>query len=240
MKVLFSLTSFVCISLCLCFTTDTKTSSYVGYGYDLKSNRPIYNEYHEEEWVDGKHVTTTTVYKNEKGVVMASRKLKFSQGSETPGYRLDVKKTGYYEGAEIIKSGVRVYAFDEEAKKESSKMLEVPSPFVIDGGFNYFIKKRWESIVAGKTVSFYFVVPARLDYYHFRARKVSNLKEKGHNAMLVILEPDNFVLRSIVQPIKVTYDLASKRILKYEGISNIPGPEDRNFDIRLVYPELGA
>lgn len=227
--------------MCLCFTNDNDTkNSYVGYGYDLKSNKVIYNEYHTELFKEGKHVSTSTVYKNDKGLVMASRSLNFAGGSEAPTYRLDVKKTGYYEGATVTKGAVKVFNYDLEAKKEVSKTISVPAPYVIDGGFNYFVKRKWADVVAGKSVTFNFVVPARLDYYKFRVRKTANVKEKGHNAMVVVLEPDNFVLRSIVDPIKVTYDLATKRIIKYEGISNIPGNSDRNFDIKLVYPELGA
>ncbi len=230
------------VLVCFGFTVnnDTKISSYIGHAYDLKSNKPIYDEFHDEEWVGGKHVSTTTLYKDPKGTLMGSRKLTFSSGQESPGYRLDVKRHGYYEGATPGSNGVRIFHFDCEAKKEVSKTLNVPAPYVIDGGFNYFIKRKWDAVVAGKIVSFNFVVPARLDYYKFRVRKVSNLTEGGKAAMLVVLEPDNFVLRSIIDPIKITYDLASHRIIKYEGISNIPGSGDRNLEAKLLYPKLGA
>lgn len=228
--------------LFFCFTTannDIKIKSYVGHAYDIASNKAIYDEYHEEQFVGEKHVSTTTIYKNVGGTILAKRKLNFSNGFESPGYRLDVLKSGYYEGANVSANTVKVFHYDMEEKKEHSKTLTVPSPFVIDGGFNYFIKRKWNTVMEGKPVVFNFVVPARLDFYKFRIRKEKTFQDKGRNAVLIILEPDNFIIRSIVDPIKITYDVASKRIIKYEGISNIPNKE-KNFEAKLMYPELGA
>ncbi len=241
MKTSIILTSLLTLAFSFGFTpgNDTKINSFVGHAYDLTSNKAIYNEFHEEQWVAGKLSTSSTQYKGIKGNVLGSRKLNFSTGYELPTYRLDVTKNGYYEGAQILKGSIKVYHYDVETKKEHSKTLVVPAPAVVDAGIGYFIKRNWTNIAAGKIVSFNFVVPARLDYYKFRVRKVKNVDEQGHKGILICLEPDGFLLRSVIDPINITYDIATKRIIKYEGISNIPGSGDRNFDARLVYPELG-
>jgi len=219
---------------------NTKINSFAGHAFDLKSNKAIYSEFHEEEFHAGQHKQTLTLYKDPKGKLLAKRKLTFSGSNEHPNYRLDVLKMGYYEGAEVVEGNVKVFNYDVVTRKELSKTLAVTAPYVIDGGLSYFIKKKWTQIMTGKAVSFNFVVPARLDYYRFRVRKISTFEDGGRKAVLVSLEPDHFILRSLIDPIKITYDVASKRIIRYEGISNIPKDGDRNFDAKLVYPDLGA
>jgi hypothetical protein len=120
-----------------------------------------------------------------------------------------------------------------------TKTIKVPQPFVIDGGFNYFIKNRWSEIESFKIVSFYFVVPNQMDYFSLRLRKKENKVIGGKNCSIIYLEIDNVVLRWIVKPIILTYDTESKRLLTYEGISNIMNAMGKNEAVKINYPELG-
>ena len=111
----------------------------------------------------------------------------------------------------------------------------MPQPLVVDGGFNQFIKANWGHIVDGRSLVFYFTVPCKLDYYKLRVLKTSSSDKR----MVVTIEPDQTVLRWIATPIIVTYDVQTKRIVSYEGKSNITDEHGENFIIKLVYPEKG-
>ena len=214
-------------------------NSYSGYAIDVKSNRILYKENHEEFFEKGKHISTTTIFKNSSDVIIASRTIDFLKGYTTPSFRLSDNRDGSIEGAELRNDSVVLYSKKNARSKLAYKTLKVPSPFVIDGGFNYFIKNNWDLLSKGNVISFNFVVPALLDYYKFRISKTGETVISLKKAMVIKLEPDNFILRSIVNPIIITYDLKTKRIITYEGISNISDEKGNNYIAKLIYPQTG-
>jgi hypothetical protein len=82
---------------------------------------------------------------------------------------------------------------------------------------------------------FNFAVASRLDYYKMRAVKISSTEK----TLKVKIEPERKILRLLASPIVVNYDKSTKRILSYEGISNISDEHGDNFTIKLVYPDKG-
>ncbi len=116
------------------------------------------------------------------------------------------------------------------------KTLEVPEPAVVDGGFNYFVKNEWDNLVKGSTAHFNFISTARQDYYRFQLSKIESSNE---NEMLVKMEPSNYILRVLLDPIYITYNLSTKRIINYTGISNIKDIEGNNLFATLTYPTVG-
>ena len=124
-----------------------------------------------------------------------------------------------------------------KSKKESlkTKSIDVPSNLVVDGGFNYYIKTNWSELVAGTTKVFNFAVPSQLDYYAFRLQKDAQLGDE----IVFKMAPDSYLLRKLVDPIKVTYKISTKRMVKYEGLSNINDKKGKSYVVRIMYPKVG-
>ena len=234
--------STLALSLCLVmqsFAPEATELSYLGSAFDAKTRKIIYTELHEELKEKGKHVGTITTYKDVYGLVIARRKLDFLKDNNTPTFKLEDLRSGYIEGAEVTNNSVKVYVREDYQSTMEERILHVPQPCVIDGGFNYFVKNNWDALLKGGILTFNFVVPARKDYYKFRVRKVSETTYIGKKAIVVHLEPDNFIIRALVDPIVITYDLSSKRILIYEGISNLASGTGKNYVAKLLYPTVG-
>jgi hypothetical protein len=221
------------------FAPEATELSYFGSAFDAKTRKMLYTELHEEHTEKGKHIGTITTYKDASGKVIARRKLDFAKDNNTPTFKLEDLRSGYIEGAEMESNNVKVYVRTNFNAPMEEHTLKVPAPCVIDGGFNYFVKKNWDTLLKGNSLTFNFVVPARQDYYKFRVRKVNETTYMGKKAMVVYLEPDNFIIRALVDPIVITYDLSSKRILVYEGISNLASNTGKNYVARLIYPTVG-
>jgi hypothetical protein len=109
---------------------------------------------------------------------------------------------------------------------------------VVDGGFNAFIKAHWGELAGGKRVAFNFVAPNRLDYFAFEALPDPKEPRSGETRVFLI-RPANAALRLLVDPIQVTYDVSTRRMTGYRGLSNINNAEGKSFDIWLAYPGLG-
>jgi len=212
---------------------------YLGEAYDLKSYQLVYRESHQEYFTNGLKTGTYTSFQDPQGHVIAERRLDFSRSSVKPDYTFKDFRDGYEEGANVLGAQVRVFYRDAGEEKLHEKVLTVPEPYVIDGGFNAFLKQNWDSLTAGRRIHFHFVAPARLDYFSFVAHEDPGRVPKGKIARAFVVEVDNSLLRLLVSPIVVLYDPSTRRMMQYQGISNIGDGKGKSLKVNLVYPETG-
>lgn len=218
-----------------------KDKNYTGSAFQLGGNKMLYVEkHHEINDAAGKHIKTVTQYMDPEGKEIARRTLDFSKSHITPDFVFEDYRSGYMEGASF-QAGNKIKIFHRALRTEPvmEKIIAKPTMAVIDGGFNYLVRSKFNEIVAGKIISFQFISAARLDYYQFRVRKEQEYVSKGKDLVKIILEADNSLLRLILDPITITYDKATKRIISYEGISNIPANSSKNYSVKLLYPTVG-
>jgi hypothetical protein len=203
---------------------------YRGDAFDLGTGAFVYSENHSEFYKMGVHAYSRVSYRDKDGKEFASKLITFQPNRLQPVYELKDARDGYVEG--IRRSGSTTVYFSRrkttEAMKE--KTVQTPAPAVFDGGFDYFVRENFEEICAGKNKSFFFAVPIELDYFRFRVAR----QELGDQCRLN-LEIDNVVVRQFVKPIKLWYNPVDKRLRKYEGISNINGPDGKSLKVRVVF-----
>lgn len=201
-----------------------------GDAYDLKTGAFVYSENHSAFHRGKEHVYSRVSYRDKTGHEFASKMITFAPVRTQPTYELNDSRDGYREGIRR-EGGKTVYyarrARDQQAK---SKVVSAPQPAVFDAGFDYFVQEHFDAICAGTNKSFYFAVPVELDYFKFRLARKS-----VSDACHVYLELDNVLLRQIVKPIKLWYDMSKRRLLKYEGISNINGSDGKSMYVRVVF-----
>lgn len=230
----------VCISisaLLLCaFSSSDRSEKYTGYAYTETGSNLVYTEEFTDKFAGGKHVETLTQYYSPDQKLIAKRTLDFRTSVQAPDYVMVDFRTGYEEGANLVEgSRFRLFRKTREGAEKEERIVHIPVPAVVDGGFNQFLKQNWSTLVKCKSLMFHFAVPARLDYFTLKAIPV----EKTDTTLKIKVEPDKAVLRWLSSPIVVTYDIATRRITKYEGKSNVSNAEGINFDMRLVYPKKG-
>lgn len=214
---------------------ETTTDKYVGYAYNEGSDNLLYTEEFTDRFIDGKHLETLTDYFDPSHKKIAQRLLDFRQSKYAPDFKTEDLRSGYMEGAEIVGDKVRLFNRKDKDSKINEKTMSIPQPFVVDGGFNQFIKANWSKLEKGEVITFNFAIPARLDYFTLRAVKV----ETTGTEMKVKVEPDKAILRWIASPIIVQYSKDTRRIMSYQGQSNISDANGNNFEMRLVYPKKG-
>ena len=224
---------------------------FKGQAYEPGSSDLLYTEFHENTVREGAPLGRTE-YRNPAGTVIAERTLNFSKHAFKPDYRLVDLRDGYEEGAEVVSKGdgknakVRVFVRENRKEPVKDRTLTVPEPCVIDGGFNAFIKAHWDELSAGKRVGFNFVAPARRDWFSFEAVPAGykGAPEAPENAdakttRTFVVRPEKTALRLLVPPILVTYDIETRRVKEYRGISNVNNSKGKSFKIRIAYPDGG-
>jgi len=212
----------------------TNVVRFRGDAYDLSTGAFVYSENHNEYYDDSVHLYSLVSYRDKNGKEFASKKISFAQNKLQPTYELNDIRDGYQEGIKREGGGTVYYARRKSDQDIKTKRVATPSPAVFDGGFDYFVREHFDQICAGENKAFFFAVPIELDFFRFRV----SLQEKS-DVCRMNLELDNIVLRQFVRPIKLWYDAKEKRLKKYEGISNINGPDGKSLKVRVVfnYPE---
>ncbi len=210
------------------------TLKFRGDAYDLSTGKFVYSENHAEFYKDGKHAYSRVSYRDPAGKEFASKIITFLPNRTQPTYELRDSRDGYVEGIRREAGGTIYYARRKADEPLKEKKIQTPAPAVFDGGFDYFVRENFNEICAGTNKAFYFAVPVELDYFRFRVAR----QESG-DVCRMNLELDNVLLRQIVRPIKLWYQTKTGRLQKYEGISNINGPDGKSLKVRVVfkYPE---
>lgn len=217
----------------------TENLKYSGAATDIKSNIFYYTEEHEELLLNGKHALTKINYVNKEGQQIASKMLDYSTGYTTPSFRQEDFRNGHQEIVDVKGDHVKILYKECEGKPVRSKSLHMKEKYVVDGGFNYFIKNNWQAIMEEEYVRFNFVVPSQLDYYGFRIRKDKEGIVNNKKVIVLVMESDNFLIRALISPVILTYDQQTHRLVKYEGISNISNNNGSNYVVKITYPTVG-
>lgn len=215
-------------------------TAYDGMAVDLKSRRPVYTERHEETIVNGVRVGLRSTYLGADGTVWATRRVDFSKSQLVPDFEFEDVRTGYRLGAELRGAdSVRFFERDGASAPTMEKVIRIPGTAVVDAGFNNFVQSNWETLASGRKLYFNFGAPFAMDYYGFRVYKDGERREGGRRFMTVKLDIDNFVIRLFLDPIVLTYDVDARRLVSYEGISNILDEGGESYIVRISYDPYG-
>lgn len=213
-----------------------------GYAFLLETGAPVYREQHEPRVEDGRLLGDTVVYRGEDGAVIARKHVDFAAHPLHPSFELVDRRTGYVEGlAQPSRGRVTLYHRKPGQSGRERRTLDAPEGLVADAGFDVLVFRHMEALRSGRTLTFPFAVPSRLDTIDFRLRRVARRRVLGREAVVIRMEPESMLLRWLVDPIEVSYAADTGRLLRYEGLSNIPDPaRDGNYRVRIDFPPAGA
>ena len=253
------------LALCLSLTTNaaeaveskslthTKDQSihYSGTAYSLDNDQILYREDHTLTMKDGQPIERTTLYYDADNQLFAEKNNRYrsqfnnsdsnnsdsnntgSDNSATPDFMLTDDRYGYSESME--QDGKRWRVEYKEPEESGNKILSKPdyTP-VIDAGFDEFVRAHWNDLMEGDTVNFSFAVPSRLEWIDFR---LIPLAQKD-GTLTVEMRLKSRWIAWLLDPVFLTYDIKSKRLLTYRGLTNIRtmNGDGIKAEIRYTYP----
>lgn len=253
------------LALCLSLTTNaaeaveskslthTKDQSihYSGTAYSLDNDQILYREDHTLTMKDGQPIERTTLYYDADNQLFAEKNNRYrsqfnnsdsnnsdsnntgSDNSATPDFMLTDDRYGYSESME--QDGKRWRVEYKEPEESGNKILSKPdyTP-VIDAGFDEFVRAHWNDLMEGDTVNFSFAVPSRLEWIDFR---LIPLAQKD-GTLTVEMRLKSRWIAWLLDPVFLTYDIKSKRLLTYRGLTNIRTMNGHGIkaEIRYTYP----
>jgi hypothetical protein len=179
--------------------------------------------------------SATTIYERESGEVLATLTSDFRLSVTTPEHEAENKLTGDRYGVRRHDGRLQMFRQDGDEKVEKTEDLAEGfsgENLVVAGqGINYYVQKNLDQIAIAKPARLTLLIPGRLQYFTFKMEAV-----KQENGILFLeFTAANFFIRLFVPKIKVQFDLKERRMIRYEGVSNISDVDGKIRELVITY-----
>lgn len=224
-------------ALTLPAAAETVPESFSGNAYAIDSDSLLYRETHFL-YAGDRGAERIVLYRCPDGRAFARKRSRDEGNAQAPDFDLVDARLGYREGVRERGGRREVYVQRTANQPEQSDTLRLPADGVIDTGFDAFAQAHWGELMRGKTLRFNFLVPSRRTFFGFKVSRVDNPVAAPPGSITFRLASSSWI--SFLLPhIDVSYDTATHQVVHYEGLSNIRGPNGKNYQVRYDYPKIG-
>ncbi|MBP6597358.1 MAG: hypothetical protein KA196_07565 [Arenimonas sp.] len=208
-----------------------------GLARDPRTNLPLYREQHLVRRDGGTPVGRLVIYRCLDGTAFARKLVDYRRSSQAPDFALEDARLGYAEGLRRAGSAISLFVRERATEpKRTAALAASPVTLVADAGFDEFVRDQWLRLQAGTSVPLSFAVPSRLESLGFKVYRVGSLELGGEPAELFRLRLGG-LLGWIAPHIDVAYGRDSRRLLRFEGLSNLREDDgDSQLVARIEFP----
>lgn len=212
---------------------------YEGTAYDLRTGALLYRELHVVARADDGRGTRTVLYRCPGGEAFARKHVEYGADPTSPVFDLIDRRLGYREGVRRGADGYEVYVQTAPDRPERRAPLPRIEGLVADAGFDDFVKRNWDALMAGQTQRFPFLVPSTLEAIEFKVRKHGEIEVDGEAASVIRLSLGAWYA-FLLPHIDVVYLNRSRSLRRFSGISNVRDLDGDNYRVRIEFPTAGA
>jgi hypothetical protein len=215
----------ICVVLAGACAPAWAAQSYEGIAYAPGGSRVLYRETH---WVAGhRHLV---LYRCPDGRAFARKRLDYAAHATAPDYEVLDARDGYRTGVQTTASGRE--AFLQERSGARMRRASLPARTVVDAGFDGFIRAAWNRLAGKAGLDVPFLVPSRLQAMRFQLQP-RPLRDAGVRVFRLSLAS---WIGGVLPHIDVTYDAATRTLLRFQGMSDVRDGRGRNLvvDIRFA------
>jgi hypothetical protein len=144
-------------------------------------------------------------------------------------------RSGYREGVRTRHGYREVFVQADARAPERRAPLTVPQNAVIDAGLHAFVRAHWNVLSDTGVSPLPILVPSRLGYIDFSARKLRDGRVEGNDVRWFRLSLASW-LGFALPHIEVGYDALTHELREYRGLTDILGEDNRNLHVRIDFP----
>lgn len=202
---------------------------------DPESGDLLYTEQHLLRHQDQKLSERLVLYRCADGTAFARKRIDYEGSPLAPAFHFEDVRLGYREGLRRESEGPELWVQDSPAGAERIATLDAGPDVVADAGFDEFIRRQWQPLLAGDAVKLQFAVPSRLESYDFTVSRRGSDRVAGEDAEVFRLRLGGFW--GLLAPhIDVAYASDSRRLLRFEGLSNLRDEDGEPLQARIEFP----
>lgn len=205
-----------------------------GFATDLDSGQALYREQHlMRKDAAGGLLERLVVYRCTDGTPFARKLVDYRGAPKAPSFQFEDARSGFREGVLRGADGARVFVDPPGAQQRQGPLPD--GPLVADAGFDTWVRAQWPALTRGERVPMDFLVPSRLRSYGFKVYQVDGDDAAGQRRFRLRL---GGLLGLIAPHIDVVYAEADRRLLRFEGLSNLRDDAgDSQLEVRIDFPQ---
>lgn len=208
---------------------------YTGEARDPERGTLLYEEHHLVRQSEGRPRERIVLYRCPGGAAFARKQVRYDARVAAPEFELEDARFGYREGVRRVGKALAVFVRRDGSEAERQATLEAGDGLVVDAGFDEFVRRHWETLRRGETVALDFLVPSRLETFSFRLRRIGSARIDGAAVSLFRLGLGG-MLGWFAPDITVGYRDSDRRLMQFEGLTNIRADRDDNLTARITFP----
>jgi hypothetical protein len=222
---------FIFLTLNLsCFGAEAHGETFVGKAVNEKGILE-YVEYHTVIYENGNVSKSQTIYYDANNNKIGELVSEYSLGPQYGSYDFRDIRAQHQDGAKVAVDRIRLYRKQSPKDDIEETYLAKEEDQIVGQGFHQFIVHNLEQIAQGEVFHIQLVLPSRLDQYEFRIRK----RKINGDTLYIRLEIDNWLLRMFAPHVDAEYDLKTRHLLRYEGISNLEDAAGKHKKVYITY-----
>jgi hypothetical protein len=208
--------------------------SYEGYAYATGDDKLLYRESHWLYTTDGvgQHLI---LYRCANGEPFARKRVNTAPGAATPDFEMLDARSGYREGVRTRDGHREVFAQADARAPERRVSVSIRDNTIIDAGIDAFVRTHWDSLSDTGMSPLPFLVPSRLGYFDFAARKIRDEPVEGRDVRWFRMSLAGWYGFALPH-LDVGYDTRTHELREYRGPSNIRGDGNRDLNVRIDFP----
>ncbi len=198
-----------------------------------------YIEEHRMTYENGRPQRNETRYLDAAGKEIAVLTSNFTANHPyVPNYAFEDRRFGRQDGTFVDGRWVKVYGRADQNAPVQQNMVRLEDDMVTGQGLHVFLRDHLDELAEGDAIKqVQFLVPMEGRDYTFRIRRLDMSSDPG--TVTFNIEADSWFLRLFAPTLEARYDRASRRLLSYQGASNLLGADrgPQNVTITYRYPE---
>jgi hypothetical protein len=199
-------------------TAQGETRTFLGRAYDPDSGRLLYTEQHRIKLDErGGYISGSVTYLDPRGEPIAMKEVDFAGNQTAPSFLYRDLRTDSLISVDSGESDLTVSYRDGGHERQTDLEIDREESIVIDAGFDRFIQQEWQALLQGQTRSFLFLHVSRARFMEFEIVKTGKIGD----SVEFRIRPAGFILGLLVEPIRLTYAAEDRRLLRYQGVTNI-------------------
>ena len=207
--------------------------TYSGAATDLETGVFRYREHHWLRYQGDRLVERRVRYLCADGQPFAEKRVDYTSSRFAPEFELTDARSGYREGLRGKGAAAEVFVQARtDVAAEAAALTRTPS-VVADAGFDEYLIEKWTDLAAGESLRFDFLVPSERKAIGFKVRDVN---EPGSPLIVARLSLGSW-LAFLAPSLDAHYDRKTRRLVRYEGLSNLRDGEGKNYLVRIDFPE---
>ena len=151
-----------------------------------------------------------------------------------PEYEFIHHDTEFIEGLRYRDNQVVLYRRESNRASWEEKAIDfrrVKKPVIADAGFDVFIRDHLDDFKSGESLDVIYLSAPRLTTLDFTLQP----QEQTDERIVLSMFPTNFVIRLLVDPLRVTYSSNTGRLLNFQGLTNVPKNIEKNYIASIDY-----